>query len=187
MSQGRPDWSLVRRALLVWARKEVSVNPDDVEATLAAVVASTTTINVLDQAWKVTPFHCLVGPVGYRELADVTREWETCWPTYEGTKTSALLGGIDPFCYVTAYERLVGAHRDAWKDRAFLFYTNNPLVVNKMKLGEVSLAVVEHGKVRPLPREPLVERLKVYELGETLALLRSGWQREVAAFRGTEP
>ena len=25
--------------------------------------------------------------------------------------------------------------------------TNNPLVVNEMKLGEVSLAVVEHGKV----------------------------------------
>lgn len=168
------------------------MNPDDVEATLAAVVASTTTINVLDQAWKVTPFHCLVGPVGYRELADVTREWETCWPTYEGTKTSVLLGGIDPFCYVTAYERLVGAHRDAWKDRAFLFYTNNPLVVNEMKLGEVSLAVVEHGKVVltnfvDFAREPLVERLKVYELGELWLSYATGGSEKLLRFGGPRP
>ena len=106
-------------------------------------------------------------------------------------KTSTMLGGL-PFCYVTEYERQLGVHRDVWKDSAFLFYTNNPLVVNVMKLGEVSLAVVEHGKVVltnfvDFAREPLVERLKVYELGELWLSYATGGSEELLRFGGPRP
>lgn len=95
------------------------------------------TIKLGDQDWKVTPFHCVVGPIEPYHFARLFREY------------SALVGvrsWIDtpqPFTYVIGRaESAVRALRSAG---ACLCFTGDPLFANEFALEELTLACIDEG------------------------------------------
>lgn len=100
-------------------------------------------IKLGDQDWKVTPFHCVVGPITsthfFREMADVFKQQ---------------VGGFgrldrpDPFDYVVGRaEKVVAKYRAEYKGRWVLWYTGDPLFANELQLEEITLACVDNGKL----------------------------------------
>jgi hypothetical protein len=129
--------------------------------------ARTTTIHVLDQDWKVTPFHCVVGPIDARTWIAIGRGWGD--GAVDLGKTRGVVLSANDFCYVTERKRLIEEQRAIWQTWAYAFYTNDPLIVNEMKLGEVSLAVVEDGKIvltNFLDLHDVIGHIKIFNPGE---------------------
>jgi len=127
------------------------------------------------QDWRVTLFHCVVGPVQAEHLEELADLWHAVGLDLlkvfqsPSTQVESHILHIDPFMYVTDFRDFMVCRRREVGGGAFLFYTNNPLIVNEMQLGEVSLAVVENNKVilTNFVDLPGIENaMKIYKLGE---------------------
>jgi hypothetical protein len=79
----------------------------------------------------------------------------------------------------------VQALREGHKHEQFLFYTNDSLIVNEMRLGEVSLAVVENEKLvltNFVDFPNIVDMLKKYKLGEMWLAYADGHEEKRLRF-----
>ena len=128
---------------------------------------STTIIKVGDQDWKVTPFHCVVGPIDPKHFTQI----RDLWLRHFGSVGQVRIVHRNVFDYIINWaQEEVRRLRDLYGNDKFLFYCQDPLIVNELTPEEVSLAVVEqHDRLvltnfSDLPR--IEENLKVYTLGE---------------------
>jgi len=161
--------------------------------------ARTTIFKFGDQDWRVTPFHCVVGPIKSTHFREIAMRWvaplradlSTCisglaFVNYKNT--CARLIHRDIYDYVYNWARDEIRHlREFYADTKLLFYTQDPLVVNEMQLGEVSLAVVENGEIIltnfvDLPN--IVDALKAYQLGEYWLSYAEGGTEQTLRFGG---
>lgn len=113
------------------------------------MASETRIIKLGDQDWKVTPFHCVVGPItegdafvlraafvaGLRALNPELRASVCFWHDYA-------LG-----VYVTEYDKLVAKWRSEQAGAWNLTFLGNPLIVNEYKLEEITLACIDEGKL----------------------------------------
>jgi len=103
------------------------------------------TIKLDDQDWKVTPFHCVVGPIGFTHWEDVL-----C-PTWLAQLQDAAIARVvkrDAFhAYPTEWGAIVARRRQEEPQRWILHYENNPLIVNEYKMEEITLACIDDGKL----------------------------------------
>jgi hypothetical protein len=70
---------------------------------------------------------------------------------------------------------------------AHLIYVNDPLIVNEMQLGEVSLAVVENGEIvltNFIDLHDAVARFKIFQLGEWWLNYATGGEERLLRFGG---
>jgi hypothetical protein len=150
----------------------------DTEQELEVAKARTHIIKFGDQDWRVTPLHCVVGPIK-RPTFEVIGHF---WNAHAPQARSAILT-VGPFTY--PLEIRVDLEHQGWRSYPFpvLFFTNDPLVVNEMRLGEVSLAVVENGKIvltNFLDLPGIEDAIKIYHLGEFwLSYAEGGTERRL--------
>lgn len=97
-----------------------------------------------EQDWKVTPFHCVVGPIdrGF---------WEALWMSWVVQLKPAEAGRVRPkneiFVYPPQWRDIVAGWRRDDTGRWCVHYENNPLIVNEYKLEEITLACIDDGKL----------------------------------------
>lgn len=160
------------------------MSDDDVRDLVVAAKADTKVVRLRGREWRVTPFHCVVGPVDlgvfFGEVATIWRE--VAWPRAQGVHVYCM--DVRPDVYVTDKKAYVERHREMYRDPC-LFFTNDPLVVNEMRLGEVSLVVVDAGEVVltnfvDLPDAEVA--LKIYKQGEWWLCAAEGGAEEALRF-----
>jgi hypothetical protein len=101
------------------------------------------TIKLNDQDWKVTPFHCVVGPID-------RASWDWLMLSWLAQLKPASVGRTverGPFVYPIKWKALV----EKWRsdDPSFwrVHYENNPLIVNEYKMEEITLVCIDDGKL----------------------------------------
>lgn len=101
---------------------------------------TTTLIKAYDQDWKVTPFHCVVGPIHSESFIVLKQHWNDAF----GDKGYAGVVHAQPFDYVFGWAKAeIAKKRKRQAETGFheLFYTRDPLVVNEMLPEETTLIV----------------------------------------------
>lgn len=123
------------------------------------------TIKFGDQDWKVTSFHCVVGPITRAQFVEL---YDVFWKRLGGIK---LIDRPDPFAYVSERASNVVKTWRRWSSERgeALCYTGDPLFVNELQPEEVTLACIEDSKITltnfaDLPG--IQDALKVFKLGE---------------------
>lgn len=137
-----------------------------------------------DQDWKVTPFHCVVGPILQHHWEKLQAVW-----SWGGPAMSAYLER-PPFVYVHEWRREVESLRQLYEGDNFLFYTNNPLVVNEMQPEEVTLACIDNDKLiltNFRDTAGFEDKFKVYALGELWLSYAMGGNEPALRFGGPPP
>jgi len=148
------------------------------------------TIKLGDQDWKVTPFHCVVGPITYEHFVQL------CGAHFEQLGSSKLIDRPNPFDYVIGRAEKLVARWRGWRAQReasglpgwSLCYTGDPLFVNELELEEISLACIDAGKFivtnfADLPGA--VDAMKVYRPGEFWVSYAEGGAEK--ALRGGGP
>jgi hypothetical protein len=159
---------------------------------IEAAKAQTTIIKFGDQDWRVTSFHCVVGPIisvdidkPYSDSESMAARMNPLWSIYNAWHAaSRAMGqpswagvlappGMECYIYPTDWRNWVAKWRKPDEFRPsgcrVLNYTNNSLIVNEMQLGEVSLAVVENGEVvltNFIDLPAIHKAIEIYNLGE---------------------
>jgi hypothetical protein len=156
--------------------------------------ARTTTVVHRGRDWRVTPFHCVVGPIEAVHFGKIALYWSSLYgdnsaPTKGVGSVKVVHRGV--YDYVSDWARdEVGRLREQYAGARLLFYAQDPLVVNEMLPGEVSLAVVEDDEVVLTNFVDLfdpVGRLKVYALGEWWLSYAVGGVEPLLRFGGARP
>jgi hypothetical protein len=107
------------------------------------------TIKLGDQDWKVTPFHCVVGPITHEHFMQLYGAH------FEQLGSPKLIDRPDPFDYVIGRAEKLVARWRGWRTQReasglpgwALCYTGDPLFVNELELEEITLACIDDGKL----------------------------------------
>jgi hypothetical protein len=125
--------------------------------------------------WKVTPFHCVVGPIAPEHFVKI----RSLWIQHFGAHGQVLIVHRNVFNYLAGWAKAeICRLRDLYSNDKFLFYCQDPLLVNELAPEEVSLAVVEkHDRLvltnfSELPE--IKDSLRIRPLGAFWATLATG-------------
>ena len=143
-----------------------------------------------DQDWKVTPFHCVVGPILQLHWEKLQAVWSSWDGRYWNGRSMSVYLERPPFVYVHEWRREVESLRKLYEGDNFLFFTNNPLVVNEMQPEEVTLACIDNGKLVLTNFRDIAgfeDRSKVYALGELWLFYAMGGNEPALRFGGPRP
>ena len=154
------------------------------------------TIKCGDLDWKVTAFHCVVGPIARERNWGIGAEWARNLgalglQTWNGFLSPDPTHMRNDYIYPTEWPSVVAAWRQPNQYRPVgcwvLNYTNNPLILNEYEPEEVTLACEDNGLVlinfADLPG--IQDALKVYQLGEFWVCYAEGGTER--ALRGGGP
>ena len=190
----------------------------ELEQMVEVAKARLTTIKFGDHDWKVTPFHFVVGDIIQVPVTDDGEQWrfdhnhmmERWWSITNAWHNNFFDEGswagflesphFASYTYPLDWKKWVARWRQSNESNVYrggakwmLSFTNNPLIVNELQLGEVSLASVENGKLVltnfiDFPNtDALIERLKVYQLGELWLSYAQGGEERALRFGEVRP
>lgn len=101
-------------------------------------------IKLGEQDWKVTPFHCVVGPID-------RSSWEFLWHAWTAQLHPAEAGQLRPkdefLIYPPQWRDIVANWRNDCPGWWRVHFENNPLIVNEYQLEEITLACIDDGKL----------------------------------------
>lgn len=107
------------------------------------MASETRIIKLGDQDWKVTPFHCVVGPIAPQHWERLTDAWIEQLPS----SGVARLQSGDAFIYPTEWKAIVARRRREDLDGWVIHYSADPLIVNEYQLEEITLACIDDGRL----------------------------------------
>lgn len=121
------------------------------------------TIKLGDQDWKVTPFHCVVGPITKEQFVEL---YDAHWKQFNSIN---MIDHPDPFDYVIGRAASLVARWRGWREQKWtLLFTGDPLFANELQPEELTLACLVDDKltVTNFADLPNASDMKIYRPGE---------------------